>query len=180
MKIENKVRGREDRSPDITQASSQLQAEHASETGKLQRAVDRLTAIAGHPAFVGFISLAIGFWIVANSTAEFLKFRPLDPPPFFWLQGAVTTASLYIAALILTTQRRQAELADHRAHLTLEIAILAEQKSAKAIELLEELRRDSPTLLDRFDGQARAMSAPTDHQSVLNALKKGGAQKDGV
>ena len=95
------------------------------------------------------------------------------------MQGAVTIASLYIAALILTTQRRQAELADHRAHLTLEIAILAEQKSAKAIELLEELRRDSPTLLDRFDGQARAMSAPTDHQSVLNALKKGGAQKMG-
>ena len=88
-------------------------------------------------------------------------------------------ASLFIAVLILTTQRREGQLANHRAQLTLEIAILAERKSAKAIELLEELRRDSPTLVDRYDGQAHAMSAPTDHQSVLNAIKRA-TQIDGA
>ena len=38
-----------------------------------------------------------------------LLLAPLDPPPFAWLDGAVSPGALYIALLILTTQRRQAE-----------------------------------------------------------------------
>ncbi len=51
--------------------------------------------------------------------------------------------------LILTTQRRADELAQHREQLTLELAILSEQKTAKVIELLEEMRRDNPNLRNR-------------------------------
>ena len=50
--------------------------------------------------------------------------------------------ALYVTVLILTTQRRDDQLASYREQLTLELAILGEQKSAKIISLLEELRRD--------------------------------------
>ena len=58
-----------------------------------------------------------------------------------------------------------------REQLNLELAILSEQKTAKVVALLEELRRDSPTVRDRVDKQADVMARPTDAQSVIDAIK---------
>ena len=100
-----------------------------------------------------------------------LSIRPLDEPPFPWLQGVIGLAALCMTALILTTQRRKDQLASHRERLTLELGILSEQKAAKIIELLEELRRDDPTIRNRVDHEAFAMSTPADPQAVLDAIK---------
>lgn len=133
--------------------------------------MDRLTALVGRPGFVAGLAVAILGWITTNLLAARLGHHPADPPPFVWLQGAITTAALFIAALILTTQRRQDQLADHRSQLILELTILNDQKSAKIIELLEEVRRDNPAITDRVDHQAVAMSKPSDTQAVLGAIK---------
>ena len=53
--------------------------------------------------------------------------------------------------LILSTQRRADQLAELREQMTLELASVTERKVAKVIELIEELRRDSPTLKNRTD-----------------------------
>jgi uncharacterized membrane protein len=97
--------------------------------------------------------------------------RPIDPPPFVWLQDAITTGAPYVATLILTTQRREEKLSSQREQLLLELAIANDQKSSKIIELLEESRRDNPTAIDRTDDEARTMSMPFDHRSVLGAIK---------
>ena len=51
-----------------------------------------------------------------------------------------------MVVLILATQRREYQLAQLREQLTLELAILSEQKTAKVIQLLEESRRDMKRL----------------------------------
>ena len=63
-------------------------------------------------------------------------------------------------------------MAGYREQLTLELAILGEQKSAKIIALLEEMRRDSPSLRNRVDEEAAAMSIAADPQAVLDAIKE--------
>ena len=68
-------------------------------------------------------------------------------------------------------QRREHELVELRAQLTLELAITGEQKTAKIIELLEEMRRDNPLMSNRTDAQADEMSTPSDPGSVLDALR---------
>jgi uncharacterized membrane protein len=156
---------------DIAQATAQLRAEHKQETSSLQQAVDHLTAFVGRPSFVAGLMLVIVVWIVANLLASRLGYRPADPPPFVWLQGAITTGALFVAALILTTQRREDQLAGYRSQLILELSILTDQKSSKIIELLEESRRDNPAIMDRVDDQAIAMSTPSDTHAVLEAIK---------
>ena len=86
--------------------------------------------------------------------------------------------ALYVTLLILTTQRREDQLAGYREQLTLELAILGEQKSAKIIYLLEEMRRDSPALSDRVDAEAAAMSVAADPQAVLDAIKESEAEAE--
>jgi uncharacterized membrane protein len=54
-----------------------------------------------------------------------------DPYPFPLLSTAVSTVGLYLAAMILITQRHDDEMATRREQITLELAILIEQKSAK-------------------------------------------------
>jgi uncharacterized membrane protein len=71
--------------------------------------------------------------------------------------------------LLLVAQKHEDELNAHRDTLTLELAILSEHKIAKVIQLLEELRRDSPHVQDRDDLQAQQMAEPADAGSVLAA-----------
>jgi uncharacterized membrane protein len=54
--------------------------------------------------------------------------------------------------------------------MTLELTILTEQKVAKIIELVEELRRDSPQVRDRVDSEARDMATKADPHAVLGAI----------
>jgi uncharacterized membrane protein len=54
--------------------------------------------------------------------------------------------------------------------------VLSEQKAAKIISLLEELRQDHPEIHDRIDHEAAAMSEPTDPQSVLEIIKSHSAR----
>lgn len=156
---------------DTVQSIARLHAEHYEQATRLQRIVDRMTALMGRPAFVGLLTGAVLVWVLGNLGAAWIGWEPLDPPPFAWFDGVVGLTALYMTALILATQRREDQLAGHREQLTLELAILGEQKSAKIIELLEEMRRDDPSLRNRVDHEATAMSLPADPQAVLDAIK---------
>lgn len=156
---------------DTVQAIAKLHADHQQEAGKLQRFVERLTAQIGRPQFLALLTIGIILWVGGNSLARWDGFEPWDPPPFVWLEDVLGITALYVTVLILTTQRREDQLAGYREQLTLELAIVSEQKSAKIIALLEEMRRDNPILEDRVDEEAVAMSVATDPQAVLDAIK---------
>ena len=156
----------------VAQTTAQLRATHRREASLLEQALDRLTAIIGWPGFVPLLSCAIFAWVTANLAVAGLGLAPADPPPFVWLQALTSTGALVVAALILTTQRREDMLADHRAELILEMSISNDQKISKIIALLEESRRDNPAITDRVDHQATAMSAPSDAAAVLDAIKE--------
>jgi uncharacterized membrane protein len=156
-------------------ALARLRDEHEQKASSLQRIMDRFTQRAASPGFlISFTGILI-FWAGVNSALLWLGKTPFDGPPFFWMQGAVSLVALYMTVLILATQRRENELASHHEHLTLELAILSEQKTAKIIALLEELRQDHPDIHDRIDQEAVALSEPTDPQLVLETIKKRGA-----
>jgi uncharacterized membrane protein len=151
---------------------ARLHAEHHQNATPLQRAVDRITALLGRPGFIGVLTIMVVGWISLNLLAAALGYRPIDPPPFPWLEGVVSLASLYMVVLILVTQRREDQLAQLREQLNLELAILSEQKTAKVIELLEESRRDNPLIHNRVDQEADVMAKPADPKTVLEAIKE--------
>lgn len=156
---------------DTVQAVAQFHATHQDEAAPLQRVIERATRRAGSPTFITLLTVLVLSWISLNLGLAAMGQRPFDEPPFFWLQGAVTLTALYMTVLILTTQRREDKLAGLRDQLTLELSILSEQKSAKIIQLLEELRRDDPNISNRADEQADALSTPADPNVVVDALK---------
>ena len=163
---------------DTIRSIAELHAAHHRGATALERSAERMTRFLGRPRFIGLLTVLVGGWIVANLLVQRLGYRAFDPPPFAWLEVVVSLVSLYMVVLVLTTQRRDDQLAQHREQLTLELAILGEAKTAKIIELLEAMRRDSPHQTDRPDAEAAAMAAPADPQSVLDAIKQTHAEAE--
>ncbi|MCY7285604.1 MAG: DUF1003 domain-containing protein [Cyanobacteria bacterium CAN_BIN43] len=73
---------------------------------------------------------------------------------------------------VLIYQARQEKVAEERSHLTLQLNLFTEQKIAKLIALVEELRTDLPNVRNRHDSEAFEMQKTTNPQVVLNALKE--------
>ena len=151
---------------------AELHEKQTAEATRFQRSIARITESLGRPRFFLVISLGVVAWVAANFLFEKGGLKAFDPPPFSYLQVVVSLAALFITMLILSTQQRDDVIAGHRERLTLELAILNEQKSAKIIQLLENLRRDSPAIPDRVDHEAAAMSTPADTHAVLEAIKE--------
>ena len=137
-----------------------------------QRAVNRIAALMGRPWFIVLVGFGVGaYGSRAISWRAGLALQPIDPPPFAWLEVAASLFSLFLVVLLLVAQKHEDELNAHRDTLTLELSILSEHKIAKVIQLLEELRRDSPHVQDREDPQAEQMAEPADAGSVLAAVR---------
>ena len=154
------------------EAIAQFHAEHRNQATPIERAVDRVTRLLGHPGLVGVLTGIVVVWVGLNLIADPLGYRPVDPPPFAWLEVAISLLSLYMVLLVLAAQRRDDKLARHRELLILELALLSEQKTTKVIQLLEESRRENPLVSNRVDAEAEGMSAPADPGSVLQGIKQ--------
>ena len=151
-------------------AIAQLHTDHHQQATRLDRLVDRATALLGRPEFLGVLTLFVLIWTGINMILLMLGRTPFDAPPFPWLGAALSLTALYLGTLILATQRRADRLASRREQMTLELGMMSEQKAAKIIELIEELRNDSPEIENRVDNEAAAMARPADAHAVLEAI----------
>jgi uncharacterized membrane protein len=152
-----------------TMASLRVRADKAASWH--QRRIEHITEQLGQPRSFYVIVAFAAAWGAFNGFAPRLGLRPFDPMPFQWLQGVVGLGALLMTVVILITQNRRSSHAEQRAQLDLHVNLLAEQKVAKLIALLEELRRDMPIVRDRVDKIADAMKEPVDPRAVLVALQ---------
>ena len=148
-----------------------LQQTFGSGVSRQQRAIEALTGRLGRPRTLYMLLGTVAFWTTYNLAATALRWPTLDHPPFFWLQGALTFYAAVVATTVLTAQTRQNRENERRAHLELQVGLLAEQKATKIISLLEELRRDMPNVRNRRDSVAEAMQQRSDPKDVLSALE---------
>jgi uncharacterized membrane protein len=149
-----------------------LHTEAEGRVGRNQRTIEKLTESIGQPWALNAILGLVALWVAINTLGQSFGFPQLDPPPFPWLQGSVSLSALLVATMVLTTQNRYAKRAAHRANLELQVNLVAEQKIAKLVSLLEELRRDLPSVRDRVDPIAEAMQESVDPHAVLIVLEE--------
>jgi uncharacterized membrane protein len=155
---------------ETVRTAAELQEEHDREATSFERNIARTTRFFGSPHFFACLTIGVALWVAINLAATPMRRVPFDKPPFQGLQGIIALGVLYMTILIFGTQQREQKMATRRARLTLQLAMINEQKSAKIIEQLEDLRRDSPFIRNRVDEKADAMSTPADAQAVLEAL----------
>ena len=138
-----------------------------------QRSLERISHFVGKPAFLGYILGFVAVWILTNILLHRSGMAEFDRAPFPWLQGIVGLGALLTMTVVLTRQNRIDKLAEQRAHLVLKVTLLTEQKAAKLIDLVEELRRDLPNVKNRHDPSAESLLQPMHPDLVLATLDEG-------
>lgn len=138
----------------------------------LQLAIERISQFFGSPVFFAFAVLFVAAWIAVNAWGIAHGWRHTDTPPFFWLQGLVSSTALLLTVAVLIRQKRMSQVAEHRAHLDLQINLLTEQKVTKLLQIVDELRRDQTALRTRPDAEVTEMTRPADAHALMHAIKK--------
>jgi uncharacterized membrane protein len=152
-------------------AIAQLDSEYREQATAFQRAAEFLTVVLSNPITGGVALLGVVGWVAGSLLAYRLGYRPWDPPPFSGLVAVVSIASFFMVIMILATQRNDDRLAFHREQLILELVVSIEQKTAKVIQLLEEFRRDNPSMRDRIDHEANEMTRRADPPAILSTIR---------
>jgi len=146
----------------------------------LRLLIERISAFLGSPSYFIFAVTSILLWMLVNWWVGHIGERPVDPPPFSWLQGVVSSNALLMTVAVLIRQNRMAKVAEHRAHLDLQINLLTEQKVTKILQIIDELKRertdertDAPTeTRARPDSQVAEMTKPADAHALMHAIKE--------
>jgi uncharacterized membrane protein len=157
-------------------AVSDFYARHEEELTPTQRIVERISMFLGSPAYVAGNLVFVVLWIAWNLAAPELGFDQWDEPPFFWLQGLIALNAFVISTTVLIRQNRMSKLANQHAHLDLQINLLADEKTSKIIQMLDELRRDLPNVRDKVDQKADELAKPTDTGAVISIIEEAADQ----
>ena len=147
------------------------QDQHQQNSTAEGRVLNQVTAIFRRPGFLYSQMVFFLVWGVCSHLAR-EGFLPSDFPLFDVRDEGLDVASLLISTGVLIYQTRQEELSEERSHLMLQLNLLTEQKIAKLISLVEELRTDLPNVKNRNDLEADAMKQATDPQVILDALQQ--------
>jgi uncharacterized membrane protein len=154
---------------ETVQAIARLHAAHARSATRSERIFEIIVEQLGRASAAAVLTLLVAAWIGANFLFGHGAF---DPPPFPLLEALLTLFAVYMTVVILIVQRRAQKLGDHREQLMLQLALLSDQKTAKLIALIEELRRDDPLIRNRTDSQAEELTRTVDPETVLDAIRE--------
>lgn len=157
---------------DAIQSVAELERKALESASLEQRAIERFTLALGRPRTVWIVLAVVAVWIAVNVALSITGHRQFDPPPFYWLDGALALAALLMTIVILTTENRMSEIGEQRSRLNLQISLLTERKTAKIVQLLEELRYDLPSVPNREDNEAAEMTLATNPHEVAEELEK--------
>lgn len=109
----------------------ELEALARSRVTAINRSIDRVAAMAAHPAFIVVHVVWFAGWIAYN-VAE----PAFDPFPFSLLTLVVSLEAILLTAFLLISQNRMTADAERRAHLDLQINLLAEQELTSILRIL--------------------------------------------
>ncbi len=153
------------------EAITHHQERHQEQATTAQRVLGKIVSIFGRPEFLYFQIGFFAIWEICGHLVD-LQILPTSFPQFDLREQWLDLASLFISTGVLVYENRQEQVSEERSHLMLQLNLITEQKIAKLISLVEELRIDLPNVRNRNDEEAELMQQATDPQVILEAIQK--------
>jgi len=154
------------------QKIADLEVEQINQRTLSERIGDRLVALAGTGVFALLHLVWFAGWLAVN-LGWVPGISPFDPYPFSLLTMIVSLEAIFITIGVLISQNRMARLGDRRAHLDLQINLLAEQESTATLRMLGRIAERlgiEPEIAVRRE-QA-SLEAETDIKALVTELDK--------
>lgn len=164
------------RSPDpppaVVNIAAVVELERAAlaNRSRAERISDTIMRWPGSSVFLVAHVVWFGLWL--SMGLGWLPGVPkFDPFPFSFLTMVVSLEAICLAIFVLISQNRMSRLADHRAHLDLQVNLLAEQEITTTLKLVQQI----PARLGAgpvSDESVERLLRPTDVQELSTQLSE--------
>lgn len=136
-----------------------------------ERVGDAFTRVMGSLTFVVLHVLGFAAWFLIN-LGLIPGLKPFDPFPFGILTLIVSAEGVLLAIFVLVTQNRMSRLSNQRAHLNLQISLLAEQETTKVLQRLQRIADRLGVDETARDEEVQRLSQATHLETLAEELKK--------
>ena len=149
---------------------SRLEEEALKSRSRAQRFGDLVVQQCGRAWFIALHAIWFASWVVLNARL-IPGVQPFDSFPYPFLTLVVSLEAIFLSLFILMSQNRSNRLADQRAHLDLQINLLAEHESTKTLELLQALCEHHGLACAR-DPEVNELLAQTKPEEIVKELRR--------
>lgn len=155
----------------------EMQRKQAAGRTVQDRLAAAMTDFSGSMAFVYIHAVWFGLWVLLNIGILRVPYlTQFDPYPFGLLTLVVSLEAIFLSTFVLIAQNNLSALSERRAELDLHVNLLAEQKTAKVLELLDHMARQLDTMHGQFnytpDAETEALKLSPEPDEVLTVMEE--------
>ena len=148
-------------------AIADLERQAVDQRSHMQRLTEAITDAAGSAPFIAVHAVWFAVWIVGNRGSS-----GFDVYPFSLLNLLVSLEVIFLTSAVLMTQNRMTKQADRRAHLDLQVNLLAEQELTAILQMLHALCQKAGTSEKDSEAHVEQLSKETDVVQLAITLEK--------
>ncbi len=153
------------------EAIARMEQEALLQRTLAERLSDAITGFTGSMTFVVMHVLLFVAWVLIN-----LNLVPgvaaFDPFPFGILTLIVSAEGVFLAIFILISQNRMTRQSDRRAHLDLQVSMLAEQEMTLMLRMQQRLCEHLGVKVDNVREEAKRLMDETDVDRLVDELEE--------
>jgi len=152
-------------------AIAKLEEEALDRRTRTERQSDAVVRFIGSPQFLLLHVILVGGWIGVNLNL-IPRVTAFDPFPFGILALLVSSESVFLTIFVLISQNRMSRQAERRAHLDLQVGMLAEQELTMMLQMLQRLCKHAGIDMKSTTQQVQGFSETTDVQKLASELEE--------
>jgi uncharacterized membrane protein len=153
------------------EAISRLEHDALDRRSAIERISDAIAQFVGSVAFLLLHVLLFVIWATVN-----LKLlpgmKPFDPFPFGILALVISSESVFLTIFVLISQNRMSRQAERRAHLDLQVGMLAEQELTTLLKMQQKICEHLGINIESAEKEVQGFSQTTDVHKLANELEE--------
>ena len=151
-------------------AIAELEQRALHQRSPADRLSDAISRATGSGRFALFHVGWFGGWFLINS-GLISAIEPFDPYPFSFLTLVVSLEAIFLSVFVLMSQNRLTRQSEKRAHLDLQVDMLAEQELTAILRMVQGLCEKHGVEVLARDEQIEELVKETDVHTVAAALE---------
>ena len=151
------------------EAIARIESEFDRKRSFSDRIADAIGDFSGSMPFVILHVTIFGAWILINLGIWHFA-RKFDPFPFLLLSVVVSLEGIFLSTFVLMKQKRMSQRADERAHLDLQVNLLAEREMTVVLQMLQAISKKLNVPM--AEEELRELAEETSVEAVALELQK--------
>jgi uncharacterized membrane protein len=133
--------------------------------------LEAIGSFVGTASFLILHAITIAGWVVINA-GLIPGLAPFDPYPFTFLATIFSVEAVLLVAFVLMKQNRMSTMADRRGHLDLQVNLLTERETSRALQLLQKLCEKHGIKDALRDPETQELAQTTEVEHVIDELRR--------